>query len=209
MEIFFKLVTELIQTTKAFWMVLLGAGIAIFANNRTTKLANDGFLRERKKQRYDESNREKINALKQLYELIQEATSLYSVYMARVKFNITRKQRNPLSDDAENIRLKIIKKFSKASMLVQFYAIEKSIAFDHYQHAVIKGLRLWDAYQLAEVANDNYLHRLSKAHLELIDKNRGKVMQYEADLALRIGSSGRKIINQSNLYEDALEELDL
>ncbi len=209
MEVFFKLVTELIQTTKAFWMVLLGAGIAIFANNRTTKLANDGFLRERKKQRYDESNREKINALKQLYELIQEATSLYSVYMARVKFNITRKQRNSLPDDAENIRLKIIEKFSKASMLVQFYAIEKSIAFDHYQRAVIKGLRLWDAYQLAEVTNDNYLHRLSKAHLELIDKNRGKVMQYEADLALRIGSSGREIINQSNLYEDVLEELDL
>lgn len=209
MEVFFKLVTELIQTTKAFWMVLLGAGIAIFASNRTTKLANDGFLRERKKQRYDETNREKINALKQLYELIQEATSLYSVYMARVKFNITRKQRNSLSDDAENIRLKIIEKFSKASMLVQFYAIEKSIAFDHYQRAVIKGLRLWDAYQLAEVTNDNYLHRLSKAHLELIDKNRGKVMQYEADLALRIGSSGRKIINQSNLYEDVLEELDL
>ncbi len=209
MEVFFKLVTELIQTTKAFWMVLLGAGIAIFANNRTTKLANDGFLRERKKQRYDETNREMINALKQLYELIQEATSLYSVYMARVKFNITRKQRNSLSDDAENIRLKIIEKFSKASMLVQFYAIEKSIAFDHYQRAVIKGLRLWDAYQLAEVTNDNYLHRLSKAHLELIDKNRGKVMQYEADLALRIGSSGRKIINQSNLYEDVLEELDL
>lgn len=209
MEVFFKLVTELIQTTKAFWMVLLGAGIAIFANNRTTKLANDGFLRERKKQRYDETNREKINALKQLYELIQEATSLYSVYMARVKFNITRKQRNSLSDDAENIRLKIIEKFSKASMLVQFYAIEKSIAFDHYQRAVIKGLRLWDAYQLAEVTNDNYLHRLSKAHLELINKNRGKVMQYEADLALRIGSSGRKIINQSNLYEDVLEELDL
>lgn len=209
MEVFFKLVTELIQTTKAFWMVLLGAGIAIFANNRTTKLANDGFLRERKKQRYDETNREKINALKQLYELIQEATSLYSVYMARVKFNITRKQRNSLSDDAENIRLKIIEKFSKASMLVQFYAIEKSIAFDHYQRAVIKGLRLWDAYQLAEVKNDNYLHRLSKAHLELINKNRGKVMQYEADLALRIGSSGRKIINQSNLYEDVLEELDL
>ncbi|MBT8112955.1 MAG: hypothetical protein KJO47_04685 [Gammaproteobacteria bacterium] len=209
MEVFFKLVTELIQTTKAFWMVLLGAGIAIFANNRTTKLANDGFLRERKKQRYDETNREKINALKQLYELIQEATSLYSVYMARVKFNITRKQRNSLSDDAENIRLKIIEKFSKASMLVQFYAIEKSIAFDHYQRAVIKGLRLWDAYQLAEVTNDNYLHRLSKAHLELINKNRSKVMQYEADLALRIGSSGRKIINQSNLYEDVLEELDL
>lgn len=209
MEVFFKLVTELIQTTKAFWMVLLGAGIAIFANNRTTKLANDGFLRERKKQRYDETNREKINALKQLYELIQEATSLYSVYMARVKFNITRKQRNSLSDDAENIRLKIIEKFSIASMLVQFYAIEKSIAFDHYQRAVIKGLRLWDAYQLAEVKNDNYLHRLSKAHLELINKNRSKVMQYEADLALRIGSSGRKIINQSNLYEDVLEELDL
>jgi len=209
MEVFFKLVTELIQTTKAFWMVLLGAGIAIFANNRTTKLANEGFLQERKKQRYDETSREKINALKQLYELIQEATALYSVYMARVKFNITRKQRNSLSDDAEIIELKIIEKFSKASMLVQFYAIEKSIAFDRYKRAVIKGLRIWDAYQLAEVTNNNFLHRLSKAHLELVDKNRDKVMRYESDLALRIGRSGRKIINQSNLYESVLEELDL
>jgi len=41
MEIFFKLVTELIQTTRAFWLVLLGAGIAIVAHNRNTKLTND------------------------------------------------------------------------------------------------------------------------------------------------------------------------
>lgn len=137
MEIFFKLATELIQTTRAFWLVLLGAGTAIVAHNRNTKLTNDSNQQERKKLQYIEANREKINALKKLYEVIQEATSLHSVYMARVKFKITCKQRNLLFDNAEEIKLKIIERFSKAPMLVQFYAVEKSVIFNHYQRVVM------------------------------------------------------------------------
>jgi len=57
--------------------------------------------------------------------------------MARVKFKITRKQRNLLFDNAEEIKLKIIERFSKASMLVQFYAVEKSVIFNHYQRVVM------------------------------------------------------------------------
>lgn len=209
MEVFFKLAAELIHTTKAFWLVLLGAGIAIVAHNRTTKLTNDSNQQERKKQQYVEASREKISALKQLYELIQEGTSLYCIYMARVRFKITRKQRNSLPDDTEEIKLKIIEKFSKASMLVQFYAVEKSVTFDHYHRAVIRGLRLWDAYQLAENTNENFIHRLTKAHLDLIDKNYNRVKQYETVLSFSIGSSGRNIINSRNPYEEPLEELGL
>jgi len=207
MEVFFKLTTELIQTTKAFWLVLLGAGIAIIAHNRTTKLTNESNQRERNKQLYIETNREKINALKQLYELIHEITSLYSMYMARVKYKITRKQKNSLPDDAEEIKLKIIEKFSKASMLVQFYAVEKNVTFNHYQHMVIKGLRIWDAYQLVETTNDNFLHRLTKAHLELINKNHDRVKQYETALSFRIGSTGRKIINRRDPFKEELEQI--
>jgi archaellum component FlaG (FlaF/FlaG flagellin family) len=209
MEVFFKLTTELIQTTKAFWLVLLGAGIAIIAHNRTTKLTNESNQRERKKQLSIETNREIINALKQLYELIHEITSLHSMYMARVKYTITRKQRNSLPDDAEEIKLKIIEKFSKASMLVQFYVVEKNVTFNHYQHMVIKGLRIWDAYQLVENTNDSFIHRLTMAHLELINKNHERVKQYETALSFHIGNTGRKYIYSSNPYDEELEQIGL
>ena len=61
MEVFFKLAAELIHTTKAFWLVLLGAGIAIVAHNRTTKLTNDSNQQVRKKQQLPEILQEKQN----------------------------------------------------------------------------------------------------------------------------------------------------
>jgi len=213
MEVAIKLLVDLFKTTKAFWFVLLGAGIAIFAHYKTSKLALDREIQERKSKQYQETKKDKIDALKQLYELIHEITSIYTIYMSKVKYKICRKQRSPLTDDVEELRLFIVENISKASMLVQFYAIEKNVTFNHFQQSISKGLSIWDTYQLVQIKDKkgkkdkNYLDRLSKAHLELIDKNAIRVSQYEFALTFRIGSQGRNILRSNDPYVEELDQI--
>ena len=214
MEILIKLLVDFVKTTKAFWLVLLGAGIAIFTHYKTSKYAMDREIQERKSKQYQESNKDKIEALKQLYELVHEITSIYTIYMTKVKYKISNKQRGPLSDDVEELRIFIVENISKASMLVQFYAIEKNVTFNHFQQSISKGLGIWDTYQLVNIKgkkgkkDKDYLERLSKAYLELINKNAIKLSKYEFALTFRIGSQGRKILRSNDLYIDGLDRIN-
>ena len=214
MEVVIKLLVDFVKTTKAFWLVLLGAGIAIFTHYKTNKYAIDREIQERKNRQYHESNKDKVDSLKQLYELIHEITSVYAIYMTKVKYKISHKQRDPLSDDVEELRLFIVESLSKASMLIQFYAIEKNITFNHFQHAISKGFSLWDTYQLTKIKgkkgkkDKNLLERLSKAHLELIDKNAIRLSKYEFALTFRIGSQGRKILRSNDPYVEDLDRIN-
>lgn len=209
MEVFLKFIIDLLRTTKAMWLVLLGAGVAIYAHNRTTKLAMSSKAEnQRIKLRY-KSNLEKVNSLKELYKQIQEVSSLYSIFMAEVKYKISRKQCDALSEKVENIKIIIIEKLSTASMLIEFYADENNADFINYQRLLFKGIKIWEDYKLIDRADKNFIHRYCKAQLNIITINSDYVKEHEYLLRKKIGAMGKQLTYNHNSYESFLEELSI
>lgn len=215
MEVILKILVDFVKFTKAFWFVLLGAGIAIYAHYRLNKLTLDREIEERKSRQYHESNKDKIEALKNLYKLTDEVTHLYNIYMSKVKYKISRKDRDQLPDEIDELSIHIIENMSKASMLVQFYAIEKNITFDHFQKTITRGLNIWDNYRFIDIKNKKgkkdkkLLEKLTSANIELINRSLNKVKVYEAALKFRIGYQGRKIIRSGDPYVEGLDKIKI
>lgn len=206
MEEFYKFIIEFLSITKSIWLVLLGAGIAIYAYNRIIKL----FMlkkseKQRNKLRY-KNNLTKANALKELYKLIVEISSLHSIYLTEVKYKVSRKQRDSLSEKVENIKIDIIEKLSYASMLIEFNAIENNSIFAKYQKVLFKGFKLWDDYKLINRNDKNFLHRYSKAQLDIVSINFKNAKKYEYMLQKKIGAMGRDLVKSQDPYLDLLED---
>lgn len=207
MEEFYKFIIEFLKTTKSIWLVLLGAGIAIYAHNRTTKLSIlKKAEKQRKKLRY-KNNLDKVNALKELYKLILEISSLHSIFLSEVKYKISRKQCDALSEKVENIKISIIEKLSYSSMLIEFYAEENSTVFVKYQKLLFKGFKVWEDYKLIDRIDKNFIHRYSKAQLDIVSINIDKVKECEYLLQKQIGTMGKKLIHTQGPYEELLEDI--
>ena len=188
---------------------IIGRRNSNIAHNKTGKTLIRKKVEKQRQKLYFKSKLDKVNVLKELYKLIQEVSSLYSIFIFEVKFKITRKQSDTLSEKAENVKIEIIEKLSMASMLIEFYADENKSIFFNYQKVLLKGFKIWEDYKLINRFDKNFVHRYSRAQLDIIGFNTDKVKEHELLLRKQIGKIGRNLISTRSPYEGVLEELSV